>query len=76
MSGCFLIRLIGKLRYPHSPLGSAHPRDCASISIKPLAAMLQPINVQVEGSYTSVLSTLVFGLYNEHLRWQIFALVT
>ena len=31
------------LIYPHSPSGSAHPRDCAYISVKPLAAVLQPL---------------------------------
>ena len=38
MLGVFLI-------YPHSPSGTAHPRDRAYISVKPLAAVLQPINV-------------------------------
>ena len=33
------------LIYPHSPSGAARPRDRAYISVKPLAAMLQPINV-------------------------------
>ena len=33
------------LIYSHSPLGTAHPRDRAYISVKPLAAVLQPINV-------------------------------
>ena len=34
------------LIYPHSPSGDVHPRDHVYISVKPLAAMLQPINVQ------------------------------
>ena len=33
------------LIYPHSPLGTARPWDRAYISVKPLAAVLQPINV-------------------------------
>ena len=33
------------LIYPHFPSGAACPRDCAYISVKPLAAMLRPINV-------------------------------
>ena len=32
------------LIYPHYPLGAACPRDCTHISVKPLAAVLQPIN--------------------------------
>ena len=32
--------------YPHSPLGAARPRDRAYISVKPLAAVLQPTNVR------------------------------
>ena len=32
------------LIYPYSPSGAARPRDRAYISVKPLAAMLQPIN--------------------------------
>ena len=35
------------LIYPHSPLGAACPRNRAYISVKPLAAVLQPINVSV-----------------------------
>ena len=31
------------LIYPHSPSGAAYPRDCAYISVKPLAAVLQYI---------------------------------
>ena len=34
------------LIYPHSPSGAARPRDHAYISVKPLTAVLQPINVQ------------------------------
>ena len=33
------------LVYPHSPSGAACPWDRVYISVKPLAAMLQPINV-------------------------------
>ena len=33
------------LIYPHSPSGAACPRDRVYISVKPLAAVLQPINV-------------------------------
>ena len=33
------------LIYPQSPLGTARPWDRAYISVKPLAAVLQPINV-------------------------------
>ena len=33
------------LIYPHSPLGTARPWDRAYISVKPLAAVLQPIYV-------------------------------
>ena len=33
------------LIYPHSPLGAVRPRDRAYISVKPLAAVLQPISV-------------------------------
>ena len=33
------------LIYLHSPSGAARRRDCAYISVKPLAAMLQCINV-------------------------------
>ena len=33
------------LIYLHSPSGAAHPRDHAYISVKPLPAVLQPINV-------------------------------
>ena len=33
------------LIYLHSPSGAACPRDCAYISVKPLAAVLQPSNV-------------------------------
>ena len=33
------------LIYPHSPSGAVHPRDRAYISVKPLAVVLQPINV-------------------------------
>ena len=33
------------LIYPHSPLGAARPQDRAYISVKPLAAVLQSINV-------------------------------
>ena len=32
------------LIYPHSLLGAACPRDCTYISVKPLTAVLQPIN--------------------------------
>ena len=35
------------LIYPHSPSGAARPRDRAYISVKPLAAMLQPINIYI-----------------------------
>ena len=31
------------LIYPHSPSGAARPRDRAYISVKPLAAVLQPM---------------------------------
>ena len=34
------------LIYPYSPLGAVRPRDYAYIPVKPLAALLQPINVQ------------------------------
>ena len=33
------------LIYPHSPSGAACPQDCVHISVKALAAMLQPINI-------------------------------
>ena len=33
------------LIYPHSPPGAARPQDCAYVSVKPLAAVLQPISV-------------------------------
>ena len=33
------------LIYPHSPSGAAYPRHRTYISVKPLAAVLQPINV-------------------------------
>ena len=33
------------LVYPHSPSGTARPWDRAYISVKPLTAVLQPINV-------------------------------
>ena len=33
------------LIYPHSPSGAARHQDRACISVKPLAAVLQPINV-------------------------------
>ena len=33
------------LIYPHSPSEAAHPRDRVYILVKPLAAVLQPINV-------------------------------
>ena len=33
------------LIYPHSPSGTACPWDHANISVKPIAAVLQPINV-------------------------------
>ena len=33
------------LIYLHSPSGAAHPQGHAYISVKPLAAVLQPINV-------------------------------
>ena len=33
------------LIYPHSPSGAARPRDRAYISVKPLTAVLQPIDV-------------------------------
>ena len=35
------------LIYQHSLLGAGHPRDRVYISVKPLAAMLQPINVYI-----------------------------
>ena len=35
------------LIYPHSPSGAARPYDRAYISVKPLAAVLQPINICV-----------------------------
>ena len=35
------------LIYPHSPSGTARPRDRAYILVKPLIAVLQPISVQV-----------------------------
>ena len=35
------------LIYQHSPSGAARPRDCVYISVKPLAAMLEPINVHM-----------------------------
>ena len=35
------------LIYPHSPSGAARPWDRVYISVKPLAAVLQPINVLV-----------------------------
>ena len=35
------------LIYPHSPSGTARPRDHTYILVKPLVAVLQPINVQV-----------------------------
>ena len=35
------------LIYPHSPSGVVRPRDHAYVSVKPLAAVLQPINVRV-----------------------------
>ena len=33
------------LIYPHSPSGAAYPQDHAYISVKPLATVLQPINI-------------------------------
>ena len=33
------------LIYLHSPLGTVRFRDCVYISVKPLATVLQPINV-------------------------------
>ena len=33
------------LIYPHSSSGAARPQDRACISVKPFAAVLQPINV-------------------------------
>ena len=44
-NGCNMGVLGVLLIYPHSPLGAARPWDHAYISVKPLAAMLQPINV-------------------------------
>ena len=35
------------LIYQHSPSGAVRPRDCAYISVKPLTAVLQPINVHM-----------------------------
>ena len=35
------------LIYRHSPSGTVHPQDHAYISVKPLAAVLQPINIQI-----------------------------
>ena len=43
------------LIYLHSPSGAAHPRDRACVSIKPLAAVLQPINTPV---YTQVYTSI------------------
>ena len=39
------------LIYPHSPLGAARPRDHAYISVKPLAAVLLPINVALSNVF-------------------------
>ena len=36
----------------YSPLGAAHSWDRVYISVKPLAAMLQPINVPYIHTYT------------------------
>ena len=44
---CSMAMLRVLLIYPHSPLGAAHPRDCVYISVKPLSAVLQPINVRM-----------------------------
>ena len=33
------------LIYLHSPLGAAYPQDCVYVSVKPLAAVVQSINV-------------------------------
>ena len=42
------------LIYPHSPSGAVCPRDCAYISVKPLTAVLQPINEFEVESWTSI----------------------
>ena len=43
---CCNTDLLGVLLiYLHSPLGAVHTQDRAYISVKPLTAMLQPINV-------------------------------
>ena len=43
---CCNMDILGVLLiYLHSPSGTARPRDRAFISVKPLAAVLQPINV-------------------------------
>ena len=48
---CIMGMLRVLLIYLHSPSGTVRPRDCAYMSVKPLAAMLQPINMYL-CSYT------------------------
>ena len=51
------------LIYPHSPSGTACPRDHAYISVKPLTAMLQPINEHVSSSYVVMCMDYRYVLY-------------
>ena len=52
------------LLYPHSPSGAVCPRDHVYVSVKPFAAMLQPINVTLSNVfYYCYLSTCEPGLF-------------
>ena len=42
------------LIYPHSPSGATHPRDRAYISVKPLAAVLQPYSILLPKAQSGV----------------------
>ena len=44
-SGCNTDMLEVLLIYPHNPEGAQCPRESADISVTPLAAKLQPINI-------------------------------
>ena len=59
------------LIYPHSPSGVARPRNRAYISVKPLAAVLKPINVATlyhVYAVNSVHEVCVCYLANVHVR--------
>ena len=49
------------LMYPHSPLGAVRPWGHAYISVKPLADVLQPINIY---AYMTKLYLAICYIYN------------